>query len=245
MKFRDTSKIILLYTRTYGRLSVVAKGARARNSKFGASLEPMSRVNAVIYRKEKRDLHLLSQCDLTDGFRRICDDIDRMAAGLGIVELVAGVTHDEEPGQELFMLLTSTLAAIDSATKGGANALYYFEVRLARLLGFQTDFRHCAVCGNDPCGEVGEKEGATFQADRGGCLCPLCSRRYPGGRRVSTRALRVLQRLETLENPGGALTMVVPDDVAREVGDLLRLYLRNHVDGLRDSRAERVFSALR
>jgi len=73
MKFRDTSKIVSLYTRRFGRVSVVAKGARDRKSRFGAALEPMSHVSAVFYKKERSDLHLLSQCDLLNGFRRIAD----------------------------------------------------------------------------------------------------------------------------------------------------------------------------
>jgi DNA repair protein RecO (recombination protein O) len=244
MKFRDTSKIVSLYTRRFGRVSVVAKGARDRKSRFGAALEPMSHVSAVFYKKERSDLHLLSQCDLLNGFRRIADDMERMAAGLGVVELVSGVTHDEEANEELFALILATLAAIESATKGAANALYSFEVRLARLLGFQTGFRRCLSCGNPLDEQLLAEGGVAFHIDRGGCVCAVCRRQLPGGRRLSNVALRVLQHLEGLESPGAALTVVMPRDVATEVGETLHFYLRSHVEGLRDSRTERVFTSL-
>jgi DNA repair protein RecO (recombination protein O) len=244
MKFRDTSKIVSLYTRQFGRISVVAKGARSRNNKFGAALEPMSHVSAVFYRTEGRELHLLSQCDLIHGFRRIADSLGRLAAGLAAVELVSGVTHDEEANEALFSLLVATLAAIESATKGGAIALYYFEVRLAGILGFQTGFRRCLACGTELDDQSLTAAGSTFQPDRGGCLCSACRVRYPGGRRLTTMALRILQRLEELDEPAAALSMVMPRAVAAEVGETLYLYLRTHVEGLRDSRAERVFAAI-
>jgi DNA repair protein RecO (recombination protein O) len=244
MKFRDTSKIVSLYTRLFGRVSVVAKGARDRKSRFGAALEPMSHVSAVFYKKERSDLHLLSQCDILCGFRRIADDMDRMAAGLGVVELVSGVTHDEEANEELFTLLIATLAAIENATKGAANALYYFEVRLARLLGFQTGFQRCLSCGNELDERISGDGGVAFQIDRGGCLCAGCRQRLPGGRRLTMVALRILQHLERLETPASALTIVMPREVAMEVGEMLHFYLRSHVEGLRDSRTERVFTSL-
>ena len=245
MKFRDTSKIVSLYTRRFGRLSVIAKGARDRKNRFGAALEPMSFVTAVFYRKERQDLHLLSQCDLVDGFRRMTDDMDRLATGLAVVELVSGVTHDEEANEGLFTLLLSTLTAIDRATKNPSIALYYFEVKLAHVLGFQAGFHQCLGCGRPLDERSLDASGSSFLLDRGGCLCGSCRPGHPGGRRMTTMALRVLQRLESLNDPDAALRIAVPADVGTELGDMLRLYLRSHVEGLRDSRAERVFSALR
>ncbi len=245
MKFRDTSKIVSLYTRQFGRLSVVAKGARGRTPRFGAALEPMSHVTAVLYHKERRELHLLSQCDLLNGFRRIADTMERMAAGLEVVELVGGVTHDEEANPALFDLLTATLGAIDHATNTPALALYSFEIRLAAILGFQTAFAHCLVCARPLEGTAVKGGVSMFQPDRGGCLCSSCRESHPGGRRLGAAALEVMQQLEDAPDPAAALKIAVAPAAAAEVGETLSLYLRTHVEGLRDSRAERVFAALR
>ena len=87
MKYRDTSRIVTLYTRDFGRLSVIAKGARSRNNKFGASLEPLSHVSAVLYKNEHRDLHLLSKCEISTQFRRIPEDLERLSTAMAIIEL--------------------------------------------------------------------------------------------------------------------------------------------------------------
>ena len=59
MRFRETSKIVTFYTRRYGKIAAVAKGARETKNKFGAALEPMTGVNLVFYKKEQRDLQLV------------------------------------------------------------------------------------------------------------------------------------------------------------------------------------------
>ena len=95
MKFRDTSKIVRLYTREFGKVSVVAKGARDAKSKFRSALQPMSHVSAVIYKNDNRELQLLSQCDSITSFHHLTEDMEKMCAALSALELVDVVTHDE------------------------------------------------------------------------------------------------------------------------------------------------------
>ena len=43
MKYRDTSRIVTFYTRAFGKLRAIAKGARGPKNKFGSALEPLKR----------------------------------------------------------------------------------------------------------------------------------------------------------------------------------------------------------
>ena len=85
MKYRETSKIITFYTRDFGKVKAIAKGARQPKNKFGSSLEPMSYVLVVLYRKEHRDLQLISQCDLIKTFRHLSEDLDKMAVCMSAI----------------------------------------------------------------------------------------------------------------------------------------------------------------
>jgi DNA repair protein RecO (recombination protein O) len=78
MKYRDTSKIVTFYSRKFGKLKGIAKGARSANNKFGSSLELMTHSMLLIYKKEHKDLHLISQCDAINSYRNISNDLDRM-----------------------------------------------------------------------------------------------------------------------------------------------------------------------
>src|SRR3989304_672478 len=93
MKYGDTSKIVTLYSRKYGKIKVIAKGARSAKSKYGASLEPMTHSSIVIYKTEHRELHLLSKCEIASPFHKLNDDGDKMVVGLALVEIVNMVMH--------------------------------------------------------------------------------------------------------------------------------------------------------
>ena len=45
----DTSKLATLYTRDFGKIDVIAKGAREQKSKFGGALEMFARSTVVLY----------------------------------------------------------------------------------------------------------------------------------------------------------------------------------------------------
>jgi DNA repair protein RecO (recombination protein O) len=239
MKYRDTSRIATLYTRVSGKISVIAKGARDRKSRLGASLQPMNHVTAVYYRKESRELQLLTQCDLVRTHRGLTEDLERMAVGLAAVELVDAVTPAEEENVRLFDLLVSTLAAAGSATKNAGNALYYFEMQLLENLGFRPDFQRCYSCS----ALIGDSLSGLHMSYNG-ILCASCAGKGLGFEALSAPAVRVLQRLQEMEGPEAVTRVVLSPQVKGEVAGVLRRFLLGHVEGLRTLKSEAVFSSL-
>ncbi|HNY91144.1 MAG TPA: DNA repair protein RecO, partial [bacterium] len=75
----ETSKILSLYTLHYGRLSVMAKGARSLKSRYSGVLEPLTHIQIVFYRYEARDLHYLSQAEIVTPFASIHGQLGKMA----------------------------------------------------------------------------------------------------------------------------------------------------------------------
>ena len=65
MKYRDTSKIVTFYTKEFGKLKGIAKGARTAKVNLVAALEPMTHSMLVIYKKEHQ---------IFIGFRNVIDD---------------------------------------------------------------------------------------------------------------------------------------------------------------------------
>jgi DNA repair protein RecO (recombination protein O) len=245
LKYGETSKILHLYTRSFGRLSVMAKGARGKNSRFGATLEPMNIVSAVLYKHEHRDIHLLSQCDSIVSLRRLTEDLDRMAVGLSAVSLVHTISHGEERNEALFSSLVETLQAANDATNSPIPALYFFEVRLLEILGFRPDFHICQACS----APVGRPEGegtpdSTCGLDYGGGLCSACTREGHAVRNVSIQTVKVLQWLQNCPSAVHALHLSLAAHQKQEIGESLRLFLRHHVEGFRDPKSEHVFSSI-
>jgi len=244
MNFRDTSKILTLYTKDFGRVSVIAKGARDFKSKFGSALQPMSHVVAVFYRKEHKELHLLSQCDVMRRYPRLSEEMERLGAGMRVIEMVGGVTHAEERNEELFGTIVDALGAIDSVAKNPGNVVYAFEVRLSGILGFRPNFHGCAHCGAAMDERTVGTNGAELRLSQGGVVCAGCSSERLTEGRISAPALRILQRFQALSDFSAACTIMLDPRVKEEVGGILRRYLQSHVDGLQNLKAESVLAAI-
>jgi DNA repair protein RecO (recombination protein O) len=244
LKYRETSRIVTLYSREYGKFPVIAKGARERNNRFGSALNLLSCVHAVVYRKENRDLQLLSQCDVIDSFRHISEDMERLAAGLGVVELIDAVTHAEEENAPLFGLLVHTLKTIDTAPRNVVNALYAFEVRLLDILGFRPNFLTCFHCGTPINEESVGRSGAELNVSYGGILCSQCSSRGMGMETISAGSVKILQHLQEASDPASITRITMSAQMKNEVAGTLRRCLQRHIEGFRPLKSENMFSLL-
>jgi len=236
-KLRETSMILALYTRDYGKIKVVAKGARDPKSKFKGCLEPLTCLNVVFYDKKNRDLQLLSQADLVDPHVHIIGDVIKTTLALSVAELVHRVIEGEEANPELFDLMTGVIAAIDKGTGFLEGYLWYFEEHLMEISGYKAVWHDCLECHTS----LGEK-GGLFQAAKGGLFCHRCGREK-GGLQVSSETLEILFWLQQSHldhvgelNPGTS-------HIA-EIRKLFDLYFRTHLDHIGSLKALNMFYEL-
>jgi DNA repair protein RecO (recombination protein O) len=244
-KYLESSAIVTLYTRGFGKMVVIAKGARRRNSTLASALGVMNDVAVVVYKKEGRDLQTLSQCELRNSWRAMTNDIDRIAAGLAMVELVHLATHFDERHEELYKLLSASLSFIDNATNAPRNALYYFYMHLLETLGFKPAVIRCVKCARDPV----ERMSADRRQTRAsivddGILCPSCAAVGIGGPELSGESVQVLRRCQELASPEAAERITISMSARAEVESATRWLLRRHVTGARELKTEKVFSSM-
>lgn len=265
MRYRETSKIVTFYSRRYGKLAALAKGARDTKSKFGASLEPMTAVSLVVYRKENRDLQLISQCDILKPYKKIHAEMGRMSAAMGMLELVNQLTRDEAENPALYMLLEESLDRLENAATSFQNFFFAFEFRLCGAFGFAPALETCIRCGRDAFS--GPESVVAFQLDKGGLLCASCTAamKLPANGAVSTLPFAqkgnnthgrppVFTILKTgtarimLKLYGGRLDTVAAleysEEIGNELSETLRSYLRYHFEDLKPLRSAAVFEKM-
>jgi len=235
MKYRETSRILTMFTRDWGKVSVIAKGARAQGSRFYGALDPLSHVRMVMYKKDSRDLQFLSQCDLLDSHRTLSCSIEHMPFGLAVIELLNITTHQDETNIPLFDLTLQTLRAMNSATKNTVLALYYFEMKIIEILGFRPQLDRCAICG------LGREEDEQFTMGFGGIVCSGCSSNTELN--VSRPVVEMLRYLQRTPSPQLALQLELSPSLKTEVGNALRVFLQHHIDGFRGLKSESVFAS--
>ena len=170
INLRESSRIITLYSKNFGKMRVVAKGILLPNSRFGGNLENFSQVNIVFYKKENAELYILSQVDLIDPFYRICLDLNRFAIASSGVELLDKLVSWEEPFPKVFDLCLDFLTQIESIEKENLKAvLLAYVLKLVTLLGYKPKLEKCVVCDKKIKGKF-----IFFSPERGGLICPSC-----------------------------------------------------------------------
>jgi DNA repair protein RecO (recombination protein O) len=225
-RFRESSKIVTLYTREHGKVGVVARGAMQTKSRM-ATLQPMAVVSAVIYRREGRELQNLSKVEPIERHPRIAESLERMSAGLTIVELVNATMHDEERHDELFDAIVEALRALDG--EGNEQiVLVWFLTRLAHLLGYTARAGGCGVCDELPSSDGGT---IAYSIPMG---APLCSEHRESGSvwPIAPDVYELLERLQTVSAVEAA-TLRIDETSASSLNDVLVAFVRYHVEGLR------------
>lgn len=225
----ETSKFLTLYTRAFGKLKVIAKGARRVKSKFGGSLEPVNYVSIVFYEKENREIQILSQADIIGSFAGIKQSLEKTALAMGVCELISSLEIGVQPNPSLFKLHLEALKAINK-NKNPMNAVRAFQVKLLEIIGIKPDFTTCAKCRGRNQGPV------VFDIPHGGFVCEACSQSRVAGMvlsRDSIEALRSFQE-QPLANFNGLLGSSISQ---QQVDDFISAYLKYHVEGLRDLKA--------
>ena len=88
LRLGEADRVLHVYTRERGRVGVVAKGVRRTRSRFGARLEPLTRVNLVLH-LGRGELGTVTGADIVASHRLVREDPERLAVGLAGAETVA------------------------------------------------------------------------------------------------------------------------------------------------------------
>lgn len=195
----ETSCIANIYTRDFGKLSVLAKGARRPKSPFEAALDLLSICHVVFISKSADALDVLTEAKLLRRYRIGSRDLLRLNCGYYVAELLDRLTDKGDKQPEIFDLAHATLCALDSAQDDPRGLVCRFELGLLRMIGHLPSWRRCAHCGNETQSGQDANAGSdetwvVFGALAGGILCRGCQL---GGRqmiRIPKDALGVLER---------------------------------------------------
>jgi DNA repair protein RecO (recombination protein O) len=214
IKLGEADRIVTLFLREQGKVRAVAKGIRKTKSRFGARLEPFTRVRLIVYRG--RNLDTITSADIITSFDRVRTEYPSLVSAAAIAELVEKITPDRERAFSTYALLIAGLQAL--AQGKGATIVPAFLVKLLSVSGYHPQLHVCAGCGR--------RDGlGAFSPALGGAVCKACWSEDRDAFRMEPARLDLLARLlasEFGERAG-------PDEV-KEVTQALRLYAEYHLE---------------
>jgi DNA repair protein RecO (recombination protein O) len=179
----EADRLVSFFSRSFGRMRGVAKGARRPKSRFGATLESCSYIRIWFYERETRDLVQISQCELQESFLGAFGNYESGNTLSLLSEISEAVLPEREPLDASFRLLLSSARAIQKTGQTALPAAYFCQWTM-RLSGWLPALDHCARCGESLAGKPGYAAPA-----RTGLWCQQC--RNPGMSVISSGALDV------------------------------------------------------
>jgi DNA repair protein RecO (recombination protein O) len=169
--FSETSRIVVIFTREFGKISGLAKGGRKLKGPFESALDLLSTCQIVFLRKLTSGLDLFTEAKLVSRFHPQERDLSCLYAGYYVAELLLGLTEDYDPHVELYVAAQESLKTF-AASETMLLGVIRFELVLLREIGQLPDFENCAACG----AELIEGRTFGFWVSEGGLICPDCQR---------------------------------------------------------------------
>ncbi len=236
-RMSESSKVVVLFSRDYGKLRLVAKGARRPKSKFGASLEPMTWGHYVFYRRENRELQTLSEGDIAHAFEAVKQHYGRMAAGSAICEFLDHITEDEDRNPLLFSIALEAMQWVGKISETSLDVpVWYFQIRAAGAVGYRPHVSGCVQCGARL---KGRRLG--FSPGLGGTLC---GNHAGAGMRVQLKTVNLMSHLQVRRPDRVDLARLQGIDRA-EVTRVLRAFFDQHITSRYRPKALDFFERLR
>lgn len=196
----ETSYVVTLFTRDFGRLTAVAKGARRPKNPFESALDLLAACRVVFVRKSSGALDVLTEAKLVRRFRPAQGALQNLYAGYYVAELLLELTDDYDPLPELFDAADAALEQFCRTTPPTV-PLLRFELAALRCAGFLPALQQCVECGTP----IRAEGRVAFGLTAGGVLCPRCR----GGKRsVVSLSAAAWQALRTLAGDGAAAAVL-------------------------------------
>lgn len=231
LNYGDTSSIVTLYTESDGKLSAIIKGGRGPKSKSGKIIDPLNHLQIIFYKKNTRDVQILSDANLISHFVNIKEDLNATRFSFAIIELVRNLTAEHEANAKLFKGLIKILIMINDRKEASAFLYGRFLLFFLSELGYELSIDKCAICSKD----IIAKNTLGFDFNSG-FVCSDCFESHSGLETVSAELFELIFCLKT-----NRLAEKFSVDLIDKFNLLLDRYLKFHISDFKGIQSLQIF----
>jgi len=221
LNYGESDRIVTFFTREFGKVKGIAKGARRSRKRFSNAIEPFSHATILFSRRDENSLAVIENCDVLNHYPKIRADLARTMRASYMVELVDRFTAEGKKSAAIFQLLEGFLGLLE-AGHGAEETTLFFELRLLTLSGYEPMLEQCILCGTT----IDETGAALFDTARGGIRCSKCSRGEEGCIPVSTGTVKTLLMGNGMA-PDHIPRLILSENAIRESSRILRHFIRH------------------
>lgn len=207
--FKESSKILNIFTTEYGVIGAISKGCKSLKSKLRLISERFAYGTFHLYYNDK-GLSTLIDGDIKNYFENIKSDITKISYLSYISELAYGVYRESE-NKDIYDLFINAVLKIDEGLdpKIITNIV---ELQLLEYLGIDLNLDECVKCGNS--------KVVTISLSKGGYVCNNCRTNEPFYDEKVIKMLRLYYYVDISK----ISNLDIDKSVSNKINDLLNEY---------------------
>ena len=186
LNYKENDKILHALSRANGKIQLISKGSKKNNSPLinASQLFAYSRCSMT----KSRDMYIITHAELIDSFYNIKNNMDAFYHGNYVLELISYIAQENEVDSRIFDMTVSVLSYFSSFQKDFDKLIAAYELKLASMLGYKPNLKHCLSCGKNITGS------SQFSIKDGGLYCGDCVN-YGNGINVDYNEIITMDRL--------------------------------------------------
>ena len=179
--YSETSKLLNVFTKEYGIVGIIAKGAKRLKSPLRSVTSKLTYGYFQFNYKEGKLSNLIC-VDVINEFNEIKEDLLKISYASYLLELTSQVAKQTNE-KEIFDLLESSLLKIEEGFDP-VIITNILELKYLDYLGIKPELSSCAVCGST--------NVLTVSTNKGGFVCTNC---HTNEKIIAKKTIKVLRML--------------------------------------------------
>ena len=212
LDFRETSKIINVMTKEFGKIGIIAKGAKQIKSKLRTGTMAITHGFFHVYYKENK-LSILKEVEVINDFLNIKSDLSKLGAATYIIDVFNQVTKNEF-NEAWYNDFLATLEKIDEGYDAKI-ITNIFSLKVMGMLGIMPELNSCITCGD-------KANIVTFSIAKGGFVCEDCCM---GDQVFSDKTIKLLRMLSYVD-----IAKITKLDIKRETAKEIDLIINQYFE---------------
>ena len=143
----ENDKLLTILTERYGKIFVIAKGAKSIKNRNMCCTHIFSYASFGIRRKG--NYYYLVDSDLIENFFSVRNDILKLALASYVCDVVSHIAQEGVSEDELLRLALNTIYAISTDKYELETIRAAFQLRIVSEIGMSPDVYSCSKCGSD------------------------------------------------------------------------------------------------
>jgi len=220
----EADKILTVFTKSHGKISAAAKGARRPKSKLIGGSQFLCFSDFMFFKG--KEMFLLNSCEVIEPFYEIRNDMVKLTYSAHMVDLISDIVQENQSSNRVLQLFLNSLHMLAKTDRNPELISRIFEVRLMTVVGYAPFVKGCMVCGSEEF-----NGGFSFSFKNCGLICnnDVCRSNDQYALNITAgtaRALRhiVHSRIEDLFN------FNVSREVLDELNRISRRYLKDRLE---------------